>query len=575
MTKKLDLADARIPIILGVAGHRDLRNEDIPILEQKVRDIFLKIHNDYPHSPILLLSPLAEGADRLVARVALNLNRGIKLIAPIPMPIEEYKKDFKSPESLSEFKELLALTEKYFELPLVERNTLENIREHGTNRDEQYVQVGAYIAKHSHILIALWDGVEPKLIGGTAQAVYFKLGRIIEPYAPPLKYLDIVDSGPVYHIVTPRISNPYPQGNSFDLHQLYPETNYPLAKIYKNILKKIDNYNFDISSLIPKIMDKVVKSRDEVLSAEKSKKLSVLSNNILDYYSVADVLALYFQKKSKLALGGLLVLALVAFFFFQIYLEFVRSPFVLLLYPVTLSIAYFWYFMAKRRNYQDKYLDYRAIAEGLRVQLFWEIAGFRDDVAEYYLRKQKSELDWIRYAIRAYNNSVEKLNNEETIGSDKISDCNIILKHWVNNQRDYFIEVTKRDNERLQRNENYSNLFYWFGLGIAVVMLIIHNYLYHVEILHHIIIVSIVMSIAIAAAIQGYIEKASFAEHSKQYMRMRELFTHASKHLAAFIKNDDIKNAQDIIRELGIEALMENADWVLLHRAKSIEVPKG
>jgi protein-S-isoprenylcysteine O-methyltransferase Ste14 len=49
--------------------------------------------------------------------------------------------------------------------------------------------------------------------------------------------------------------------------------------------------------------------------------------------------------------------------------------------------AFAWYLWAKRRDYQNKYLDYRALAEGLRVQLFWWLSGLKEAVADHYLRR--------------------------------------------------------------------------------------------------------------------------------------------------------------------------------------------
>lgn len=79
-----------VPIIIGITGHRDLRKEDIPDLENKVRGIFQEARIKYPNSPIKVLSPLAEGVDRLVAKVALETGETgearAALIAILPMP---------------------------------------------------------------------------------------------------------------------------------------------------------------------------------------------------------------------------------------------------------------------------------------------------------------------------------------------------------------------------------------------------------------------------------------------------------------------------------------------------------
>jgi hypothetical protein len=83
---------ASIPLVLGVTGHRDLREEDLPELERRVRDLINQLRNDYPHTVLQLLSPLAEGADRLVARVAVESD--VALFVPLPLPQEEYERDF-------------------------------------------------------------------------------------------------------------------------------------------------------------------------------------------------------------------------------------------------------------------------------------------------------------------------------------------------------------------------------------------------------------------------------------------------------------------------------------------------
>ncbi len=53
-----------------------------------------------------------------------------------------------------------------------------------------------------------------------------------------------------------------------------------------------------------------------------------------------------------------------------------------------------------------RFLHYRALAEGLRVDFYWEIAGVRthfdgEFAHESFLQKQDVDLEWIRAALRA------------------------------------------------------------------------------------------------------------------------------------------------------------------------------
>jgi hypothetical protein len=184
------------PITLGISGHRDLREQDREILRQSVRKIFQFLRQHYPNQPLELLSPLAEGADTLAAQVALEEN--LRLIAPLPLPQHLYEMDFGTPAVQQTFTELLKQAQ-VIELPLLD--TEENLSTYGKARDQQYVQVGAYVARHSLILIALWDGLPLDKAGGTSQVVKFKL-------TGNMKDLDYQNAeiGPVCQIVTPRKS---------------------------------------------------------------------------------------------------------------------------------------------------------------------------------------------------------------------------------------------------------------------------------------------------------------------------------------------------------------------------------
>src|SRR2546423_361716 len=121
-----------LPLLIGVTGHRNLRGEDIPALEQEVRQVFQELQKRYPHTSLTLISPLAEGADRLVARVAAPL--GVRLHVLFPMPRSLYLSDFTSEASRGQLEQLLAQAEQIFELPVAEGSNPEDVRQPGPAR---------------------------------------------------------------------------------------------------------------------------------------------------------------------------------------------------------------------------------------------------------------------------------------------------------------------------------------------------------------------------------------------------------------------------------------------------------
>ena len=61
---------ARFNLTIGVTGHRDIPSEDVTVLKAVIKSQFLDLKATFKDTPLLVLSGLAEGADRLVVEVA-------------------------------------------------------------------------------------------------------------------------------------------------------------------------------------------------------------------------------------------------------------------------------------------------------------------------------------------------------------------------------------------------------------------------------------------------------------------------------------------------------------------------
>lgn len=158
----------RIPYRLrvGVTGHRRLPDEEA--LTGQVRRALQRIREllpSSPYTPVLftVISPLAEGADRLVAREVLKVE-GADLEVPVPLPREEYLRDFQSDESKREFDDLLSRAREVTELGPSE------------SREKAYESVGRYVVHRCDVLIALWNGEGSRGQGGTAEIVEYARG---------------------------------------------------------------------------------------------------------------------------------------------------------------------------------------------------------------------------------------------------------------------------------------------------------------------------------------------------------------------------------------------------------------
>ena len=158
----------KIPITVGIVGHLDAITTEEHKL--KIEQLFKDLAETYPNSPLYLFSSLAEGADRFVAEIFLDLKRNsvaytekFELIVPMPFEDEEYKTDFDD-KSDREFDDLLKQAKRKFCI---------GCNGEKTDRAQHYLETGKFVADSSLILIALWDGQEGKK-GGTADIVHYK-----------------------------------------------------------------------------------------------------------------------------------------------------------------------------------------------------------------------------------------------------------------------------------------------------------------------------------------------------------------------------------------------------------------
>ena len=155
---------------IGVTGHRKLEN--VQLLQKSVKKALSLIdeilEKNLKHAPytFYVISPLAEGADRLVVKeimewqVLESVNKP-SLEVVLPFPKEDYIKDFETAASKEEFETFLARA--------MSISTLEK----ATSREAAYENVGQYVVDNCVFLIAIWNGKPASGRGGTGDIVEY------------------------------------------------------------------------------------------------------------------------------------------------------------------------------------------------------------------------------------------------------------------------------------------------------------------------------------------------------------------------------------------------------------------
>lgn len=191
------------PLVIGITGHRDLVKNDIPALANAFKRLVLHLQAANNNAPVTILSSLAAGADLLAAKMAMSMK--MEVIAPLPLPVEDYLNDFDTEKDKADFLEVLNRCKAHF----VAEEVLPPQNTNGkpiTARDLAYFSAAFYVVANANILVAFWNGEDNDYLAGTAKTIkmmiekYVPVKQIIpnnEPFAPEI-------SGFVYHISTPR-----------------------------------------------------------------------------------------------------------------------------------------------------------------------------------------------------------------------------------------------------------------------------------------------------------------------------------------------------------------------------------
>ena len=563
-----------VPIVVSTTGHRDIPDQDIHRLESVIVGELRSIAEAHPNSPLLLLTGLAEGADRLVARCAVK--SGWRLGAVLPLEQSDYETDFANDASREEFR---ALLDQSAWIRMVNADALP--------RPACYRIQGEWLAHYSQKLLALWDGKEGNGEGGTAEVVHLFLNGL--PSTRPI----LPDAGPVIHIATRRIRNlNLPAEPDIGKVSHLAPTPGGLGSQgeedrWASILGRIDQFNADARRELTESMPTIEQSRSYLNAGKVIDSVgtphSAISASWL--HSVADTISSKAQAERDRLFLTLIVFAFIAIFFEQLYSGPFPQP-ILMAVSIAAGFGGFLVFLkGSRDRLEDRYLDYRSLAEACRVQYFWSTAGLEARVEDHFLREQRDELEWIRQAVRSTAlSSVRPIDDSRDNSKlELVRDC------WIDDQFRYFAgnpdrpeEYGKAEGNRLMDTKWSARAGRLFLLGISAAIVVTPFHGFFAESLPDVgdgivqaLIVGYGMLFASAGVCKVYLETKAFSEQANRYQRMALSMSLARSRLDKAISAGDANGGRIVISEIGKEALAENGDWLLVHRERPVKVPLG
>jgi hypothetical protein len=608
-----------IPIVVGVSGRKGNSpdRERIPTL---MIPEMVRLRNTFPNSPFVVISSLAGSEDCLVAKLAVE-HLSATLIAVLASPADRYREELPDDKSREEFSGLLDLASSSVDIPSLMRSRHVKTS-YGAAENLALAEKfsAAFIAEHSEILIAVScdsDMQEPDTTAGIIR--WMREGGITREYSLRMNKsgLDTMDSsmiisidpsgsvtrveyappeeapppgtsgrekppslpGAVYRAVSRRVFG-LVQSVSGLLDKLYDSVcTKTVAGVtggyerspFIGIMERIDGFNLDIRNYFDSRGDNdLIKSKMYLLQGESDNEQisgDPALRKIICLYSGSDVLSQFYQKKT----AGLINWIYVLFFAAVILYGLIDwSSYLVLCYIGLIPAIALLVKKTSRDRIEDRFLDYRALAEGLRVQLFWTLCGISENVSSHYLSKYEGLLTWIRKAVR----SIEIMtlaggSAAQARGSKEYLD--ITEKLWIESQLGYF---GSKKRPLLIRSRQFGNIMF---LSFVLTLLVALAYGIYVlfagvgngEVINNFqILLGVIAAVGVAA--QAYKNKRAYDELERRYSLAQQTYASAKREL-------EVGKAppERILIAVGREALLENSDWLWTHRNVPIEVPKG
>ena len=540
--------DGRIPFTfrIGVTGHRDLADPDA--LRAPIREAVRRLKEIVPVSPEdivpVVISALAEGADRLVAEVVLRAQEDARLEVALPLPAEDYIEDFKTEDSKREF------------CCLLDQASDIRLTPDAPTRNEAYERAGRYIVDRSDAVIAVWDGEPPRGQGGTAEIVGYA-----EEQGVPLAWVHTKDRPTVTCVLDNR-----------------------RAQVVKAAADKLRVYN--AVAIDPPEFDQHVRDLRKELMPDMAREIPIdplglsretVAGWVFPHYVRADILALRHQRRFRLLSWLIFALAAAAVAVVAIQANFVPElTWLAGIEVVFLLTLLFILRMSRRWRLHDQWISCRFLAERLRSSYFLALAGTGDQ------RGQSGRLTYLSDSSEAW---IERALSEVMArrpgrdgGPPPVGALRDYLKrYWIDSQISYQEKTSRKQRRFDERLVRATEGLFLLTL-IAACIHIFGGRFFHamgitsgdaLKFWEELLVVVAITVPAVGAAFHGIGTQRQFRRHSERYRRMADVLAQVQHEMAAATT---LKQVQNVAAETEQIMREENSDWFGVMRFHDMEL---
>lgn len=587
------IEEGKIPVIVGVTGHRNIAAEDRDELKKQITAALGEIKractpDKGEDTPVVMLNAFAQGADMLCAEAAFDM--GIDVYAVLPCRQDEYIDSFTEVSDREKLYAYLERAKRVIIAPDFEGNSEWLGKEfHMSGRDYEYRQTGIYIAEYSHLLIALWDGKSPKeKFGcGTAEVIKFALEH---------EFLDddrVFSPGTMNDSAVLWINARRTGGDKQDITRRWLVSNFANecgAKPYGDycVCDAMPQYLSDIIASTVKYNSQTVQNVRGRLW-EREEELDEYRRNLSRHYAKADSLS--FDGNQKYYNLFILLIAIVGTFVAFSFMLYDDASLTFMILPCILAVGGLIWIIRRgsSRGYHEKYIEYRAVAEAFRIQFYMSLCLMErqilSNVCRLYSWTQKVNSVWIYKALQA----VAVISDVEPPEID----ASRIMSVWIGNSKTPQGQL-KYHEEKLVRNREKAAKYTRISKALTIVTVGVYAVIFIMEAIGHILgafgvswfwddiffggvswrsVGVILMGTATAASLlfSSYFGKLSFDRKADDNRKMSMFYASAWARWQEAKMRPSVETNK-FIKEIAREEIVENGIWCSYVKDNSLEI---
>ena len=215
--------------------------------------------------------------------------------------------------------------------------------------------------------------------------------------------------------------------------------------------------------------------------------------------------------------------------------------------------------LAAKSQSHEKYIEYRVLAESIRVQNHLNHIGSDLEVSNFLDWSRRFDTPWIHKAMQAYVVMLSVDNSED------------ISKDWIVDQQNYHEKAAAKTEKQIKHNKAIVSISVIASVAIYIFALIFEyglsiHFAQHAELIRVIIKIAVGGFSAASLFAANYYGKLSLKRVYEDHVKMADFFKEAQNYVVRF------GVSEKFIKELVNEELSENSSWYSYEKDNEIDL---